>query len=300
MGGEFSPAVSEAARATGLEYHRWMWMLNRSGDAWALDRHPEWFTVSRGGDSSLDTPPYVPYYRWVCPSRESVRDYLTGLVGQAATEPGVDGIHLDYIRHSDVILPRGLWSKYGLVQEREQPEFDFCYCRECRRQFRELAGRDPAYLDDPPGDEDWVRFRQDSVTQLVRRLAREVRRHGKTISAAVFATPALARRLVRQAWDEWPMDRVFPMLYHPFYDEELAWIGPAVAEGEAALAGTDVKLIAGLYLPALSGEELREAIRLALDAGATGWSLFDLGSLNGDHLPALRRAAERSAGASDG
>lgn len=41
--------------------------------------------------------------------------------------------------------------------------------------------------------------------------------HGKKITAAVFATPSLARQLVRQAWDKWPVDAVFPMLYHNFY-----------------------------------------------------------------------------------
>ena len=40
----------------------------------------------------------------------------------------VDGVHLDYVRHCDVILPRGLWERYDLVQDIEHPEFDFCYC----------------------------------------------------------------------------------------------------------------------------------------------------------------------------
>ena len=128
VGGGDIELVSSAARAEGLEYHRWFWTMNRNGDAWARGNHPEWFTVSRNLQSSLEHPPYVDYYRWVCPSREPVRAYLRGLVGDLAANPAVDGVHLDYVRHCDVILPRGLWETYDLVQDVEHPQFDFCYC----------------------------------------------------------------------------------------------------------------------------------------------------------------------------
>ena len=128
VGGGDIELVSEAAHDEGLAYHRWFWTLNRNGDEWAQTNHPEWFTVSRNLESSLTRPPYVGYYRWVCPSREPVRDYLRGLVGELAANPAVDGVHLDYVRHCDVILPRGLWDTYDLVQDTELPEFDFCYC----------------------------------------------------------------------------------------------------------------------------------------------------------------------------
>lgn len=128
VGGGDINLVSGAAHAEGLEFHRWFWTLNRNGDQWAQNNHPEWFTVSRNLESSLEHPPYVGYYRWVCPSREPVREYLRGLVGNLAANPAVDGVHLDYVRHCDVILPRGLWETYDLVQDTELPEFDFCYC----------------------------------------------------------------------------------------------------------------------------------------------------------------------------
>ena len=286
-GGGFDPVLADAAHGAGLDFHRWMWILNRAGDAWARTNHPEWFTVSRNGDSSLDVPPYVGYYRWVCPSREPVRAHLRGLIDDAAAEPGVDGIHLDYIRYCDVILPRGLWEKYDLVQDREFPEFDFCYCDVCREQFSSLSGRDPLEIEDPPLDPEWIRFRWDSVTRLVGELTEVTHAREKSISAAVFATPTLARRLVRQAWDEWPVDRVFPMLYHSAYARDVPWIGRSVEEGVAALRGSQTELLAGLYIPALTPAELAEAIRLTRDAGAAGFSLFDLNPLSDEHVGAV-------------
>lgn len=287
VGGAFDPSMADAAHSADLEYHRWLWILNRAGDTWARENHPEWFTVSRKGDSTLDVPPYVNYYRWVCPSRAPVREYLRNVIDEAAAQPGLDGIHLDYIRYCDVILPRGLWERYDLVQDRELPEFDFCYCEECREQFGRLSGRDPLELDDPSSDPYWARFRWDSVTRVVTELSEVTHARGLSISAAVFATPALARKLVRQAWDEWPVDRLFPMLYHPAYDQDIPWIGRSVEEGIRALQGTNTELNAGLYLPALAPEELAEAIRLSRAAGAAGFCLFDINPMTDDHIAAV-------------
>jgi len=285
VGGGDTAIHSEAAHAAGLEFHRWIWTLNRNGDEWVKANHPEWFTVSRNGESSLERPPYVGYYKWLCPTRPEVRDYLRDSILEIAREPGVNGVQLDYIRHCDVILPRGLWAKYDLIQDREHPEFDFCYCDTCRESFASLHNMDPLDLPDPTTDEAWRRFRWDGVTAVVKTLAEAVHEEEKPISAAVFPTPAVARRLVRQAWDEWPVDAVFPMLYHSFYEEGLEWIGKGVEEGLAALAARDPtapspkQIYAGLYLPALSSEERIRATDLARDAGAQGVSFFEMNGL---------------------
>jgi hypothetical protein len=106
------------------------------------------------------------------------------------------------------------------------------------------------------------------------------------ISAAVFPTPAIARRLVRQSWDEWPVDAVFPMLYHTFYEEGLSWIGACVQEGSTAMesrAGNPnppARLMAGLYLPSLDADERISAAGIARESGAHGVSLFELNGID--------------------
>jgi len=286
VGGGDIDLVADAAHAEGLEYHRWFWTMNRKGDAWAQENHPEWFTVSRNLESSLDHPPYVGYYKWVCPTRRPVQMYLNGLVNELASNPAVDGVHLDYVRHCDVILPRGLWDKYGLVQDVEHPEFDYCYCGVCRQAFVDLDGRDPLEIPDPTADEAWRRFRWDSVTKAVQQLADVVHARDKPITAAVFPTPDIARTLVRQSWDEWPLDRFFPMLYNGFYLEDAAWIGDGVREGVAAIGGRPLN--AGLYLPDMDAAGLAEAVSIARAAGASGVSFFEMEGLSDEHLGALR------------
>jgi uncharacterized lipoprotein YddW (UPF0748 family) len=278
--------LSDAARGAGLAFHRWMWTLNRSGDRTVKDAHPEWFTVSRNGDSSLTTPPYVGYYQWLCPTKRGVRAYLREVVGELAASADLDGVHLDYIRHCDVILPSGLWDRYGLVQDHEMAEFDFCYCPTCREAFSAESGRDPMTLDDASADAEWRAFRWRTVTDLVTELADVVHAQTLPITAAVFPTPAIARRLVRQAWDHWPLDAVFPMLYHRFYDEDLDWIGASVTEGVVALP-PERALYAGLYLPDLPADDLASALGIALDAGATGISTFEMDGLSDARLASL-------------
>ncbi len=281
--------LSAAAHSQGLEFHRWIWVLNRNGDRWAQESHREWFTVSRNGDSSLDKPPYVGYYKWVCPTRPPVREYLSKIVGEIANDRNVDGVHLDYIRHSDVILPIGLWSKYDLVQDSEHPEFDFCYCDVCRETFRELTGQDPIAMLDPAQNEAWREFRWNSVTELVTLLAEVVHDRDKPISAAVFPTPTIARRLVRQDWGRWPLDAFFPMAYNKFYNKGVDWIGTATREGVTALAG-EAPLYSGLYVPDLSPGELYDAVRFARREGAAGVSLFGTGQLTDEHLTRFSEA----------
>jgi len=287
-GGE-NPLLADAAGTTGLAFHRWIWTLNRGGDRWVVEHHPEWFSVSRRGDSSLTDPPYVGYYQWLCPTRPEVREYLAGAFAAVAADPLVAGVHLDYVRHPDVILPVGLWEKYGLVQETELPEYDFCYCEVCRRTFQKRTGIDPLGLPDPPADERWRRFRWEGVTRVVEAIATAVHALGKPVTAAVFPTPTIARRLVRQAWEDWPLDGVMPMLYHRFYEEEIEWIGRSAREGVQALSGRR-PLQAGLYVPDLDPSGLEEAVRTARSAGAAGVALFELDALRPAHWERLGSA----------
>ncbi|MDB5012808.1 MAG: Tat pathway signal protein, partial [Daejeonella sp.] len=110
--GVFFEADSElhfrAAKSQKLEAHRWMWTMNR-GEKSLLAAHPEWYAKNRKGESCADKPPYVNYYRWLCPSREEVQKYLKDEVTQILAKDYVDGIHLDYIRFCDVVLPVNLW-----------------------------------------------------------------------------------------------------------------------------------------------------------------------------------------------
>ena len=124
------------------------------------------------------------------------------------------------------------------------------------------------------------------MTQLVSGLARTVQRGQGDFSGGLSDADD-RRALVRQAWDKWPLDVVFPMLYHSFYREEVDWIGRGAAEGVAALPAS-TPLIAGVYLPDLRPADLGRAVQVARDGGAAGVAMFEMGGLSDAHLAALR------------
>jgi uncharacterized lipoprotein YddW (UPF0748 family) len=265
--------VFALAREYGLETHAWTWTLCR-GDRQLLEQHPDWYVVNRLGDSAATKPPYVGYYHFLCPSREEVADHLVGLFDRLADTPHLDGVHLDYVRYPDVILPVALWKKYNLVQDEELPQFDYCYCQVCRAKFKQETGLDPLKLPDPTAHAAWRQYRYDTVTRLVRRLVKVAHDRGRQITAAVFPTPAIARKLVRQDWTRWGLDAVLPMTYHGFYNQDVDWIEDAVRQGVRALP-PDCPLYAGLFLPDLKTDaEFDQAVRGARAGGAKGVSLF--------------------------
>jgi hypothetical protein len=261
------------AKNAGLETHRWMWTLNR-GEKTLLTNHPEWYAVSREGKSCATHPPYVGYYRWLCPSKPEVTDYLATRVEEILNKEYVDGIHLDYVRYCDVILPVNLWDNYGIEQTRELPEYDFCYCETCREKYKAQYGTDPLEMKYPSQSPSWRKYRYSQITNIVNTLAKVAQKHKKEITAAVFPTPEIARRIVRQDWTSWNLNGVCPMIYHGFYRENTTWIGDAVEEGIHFLNGR-FPLYAGLFLPDFnSDKELQSGIKNALDNGASGISLF--------------------------
>ena len=272
------------ARAEGLELHAWVFTMMRGEHA---ATRPEWYVVNGRGESAADKPAYVDYYRFLCPSRPEVRAYLRDVVAGIASVEGLGSVHLDYIRYPDVILPSALWPKYKIVQDREYPQYDYCYCEVCRSAFRQQSGLDPAKIGDPSANAAWRQYRYDTITAVVGELHDVAHKHAKPLTAAVFPTPAIARTLVRQDWTRWKVDALMPMVYNGFYKQGVPWIERATREGVEALGGR-LPLYAGLYVPDLPPPDLAEAVRRALAGGAAGVSIFQGDMLTPDYLKALR------------
>ncbi|WP_372751893.1 family 10 glycosylhydrolase [Labilibaculum sp.] len=255
-----------------IDVHAWMWTLNRPGDKVAK-QHPDWYTVSGKGESCFDVHPYVDYYQWVCPSKEEVYEHIAKQVKELASVKGVKGVHLDYVRYADVILAKALQPKYNLVQDKEYPEFDFCYCETCTSKFKEESGIDITKVEDPTAVKEWREYRYNSVTHLVNRLVKIAHENGKQISAAVFPYPQLARTICRQSWDEWDLDAVFPMVYQNFYDEDMKWVKTSTRKGVKDLKGK-AALITGLFRPQIPEGEFPTAVENSFKGGADGVAVF--------------------------
>jgi len=287
--------IGGIAKDAGLEFHAWIpTMLQRENP----QLPPELYAVNGLGESAFDKPAYVDHYKFLCPSREEVFQFLGRLYGSIADLDEVDGIHLDYIRYPDVILAEGLWEKYGLHMDREYPQFDYCYCDECVKGFQEETGIDIRSVDDPSQVEEWKQYRCDLITKIVNRLVELVHAKGKEISAAVFPGPnSIARKIVRQEWDRWNLDAFYPMHYNDFYLKGTDWIGQVTKEGVTALDNRK-PLYSGLFIcpdperkkdepdpenHGLVPGELEDAIRASMENGAAGVCLFTPGRMTEKH-----------------
>jgi hypothetical protein len=267
----------------GMAVHAWFWTMNRN------DANKEWLSVNQLGKSLAEEKAYVNYYKFMCPALPEVKDFIQSKMQALGQVEGLKGIHMDYIRYVDVILPIGLWPKYGLVQDHIMPEYDYGYHPYMRGMFREEHGYDPLEKDDPAHDSLWLAFRLKELNKTVIGLRDFVNHSGLNITAAVFPTPEMSRNMVRQDWNKWGLDCYFPMVYHNFYNEDIDWIREVMKENRAAVP-EDAKIFCGLYLPALkTSNHLAQAIEAAFEGGADGVAFFDLNSLTDAQLEQISK-----------
>ncbi|PCH75759.1 MAG: hypothetical protein COB98_08285 [Flavobacteriaceae bacterium] len=284
--------ITPVATEAGLKVHAWIMTMNRPGDTVAL-QHPEWYAVSREGKSCFDTRPYVGYYQWLCPNREESRNHILGLIEGLAKVEGIESVHLDYIRFADIFLPIGLLPKYDLVQETEMAEYDFCYCEVCIEKFQAAHHKNPLESANTSIDMEWKQFRLNSVKNIVDDAYKIAHKYNKRLTAAVFPYPEMADHMVRQRWDKWNIDEVYPMIYHGFYNEEIDWIGYATKQGVEDVKDKGIGINTGIYMPPFkSAEEVKQAIMFAKDNGAKGVTFFDGPALTPEYLKAIKEVKE--------
>lgn len=293
--------VGKLVKEAGLEFHTWIPTMSQGKNP---NLAPELYAVNRKGESAYDKPAYVPYYTFLCPNKKEVQQFLAELYGSIASVEEVDGIHLDYIRFPDVILAEGLWDKYGLVMDEEYDVADYCYCDDCVSDFKEKTGIDIREVEDPSKVTEWKQFRYNLITNTVNNIAKVVHGKGKKINAAVFPGPGIAKKLVRQEWDKWDLDAVYPMNYNDFYLKGPEWVGEITKE-EVAAVNNQKPIFSGLFIcpnpenkteendpenHGLLPSEMETAIRGSMENGATGISLFTPERMTPAHWIAFEKA----------
>ncbi|WP_194776717.1 family 10 glycosylhydrolase [Pararhodonellum marinum] len=285
MGEPILEILIEHGQNIGLEVHAWMFSMPCNIPEIA-EKHPDWFAVNGLGQPSHSHPAYVDYYKFLCPAHPEAMEFVRGTVQSLAEKEGLTGVHLDYIRLPDVILAEALQPKYNIVQDKEYPEYDYCYHELTREKFKAIRGIDPLKdLEDPTANQEWKQFRQDLITDLVNdTFAPEIKSRQKQATAAVFPN----WESVRQEWSKWELDAFLPMLYHNFYNQDIQWVGNSLKVEIAALSKAK-PVYAGLFVPELTPEELNHAIEISRNAGGAGISLFQHWSMQEGHWEAVQK-----------
>ena len=214
---------------------------------------------------------YVNYYKFLSPIIPEVREGICKQVEEICQVEGLEGVAIDYHRLVDVVLPTTLWPNYGIVQDREYPQWDYGYHPEMIKAFKGKYGYDPREKEDPSMDENWRQFRCDMVAEVANLIAEVVHKYGKAMSASPFPTPKMSSRMVRQDWGDWNLDIVFPMVYHNFYTEDVSFVADCTIEN-ARDKNEMTTLYAGIW--AYNTPEMFATMDAALNNGAQGVSLF--------------------------
>jgi len=296
-GGDPLRQLVAAAHARGLRVHAWVNVLslasNRSAPALAA-LGPEAVQVDRRGRSVLDYPalelpaPERTLLRmgtpavWLDPGAPGVAELVARTYAELVTRyPELDGLHLDYIRHPDV-LPFSPGARFGVG-------LDFGYGAASRARFQRETGLAAPFRDDLRNANAWDDWRRGSVTATVRAIADAARaaRPDLLVSAAVWAYPERSYLSLFQDWpgwlDEGLLDFAVPMLYTR--DDRL--LGYELR----SYAGLDPRRIwSGLGVWLFAKEPARAASQLeaARRVGLGGAALFSWDAIA--DTPALRAA----------
>ncbi len=276
-------------KALEMEFHAWMFTMPCNNPE-IVANHQDWYAVNGLGQSAATHPAYVDYYKFLCPHHPEAQEFIQQNAISLAEIDGVDGVHLDYVRLPDVILAKGLQPKYNIVQDKEYPEYDYCYSNYCIDLFKKETGIDPLKdLADPSANVAWRQFRYDSITNLVNNiLVPAIKNRNKQVTAAVFPN----WESVRQEWHKWDLDAFLPMLYHNFYDEDISFIKTHtnLALGRLAESDNIKPVYSGIFLPALNEDNsIEAACKMGIDGGGNGIALFSLELASDQQLAMLAK-----------
>ena len=253
----------DRCHAAGIEFEAWICTFTESGPSRLVDEHPECRAVGRAGaeyrvkDANGES--------WACPARDRTQDYEAALCREVlARYPGIDGLHLDYIRYSST---------------------DTCYCAACQEEFRTRYDLD--LLNDvmPGGSEGkafdaYVRWRCGHIRRFVSRAKGIADDAGVRLTAAVFPFYPSIMYDMGQDWVDWCESRLLEAVYPMNYNWSALIVGRYTRIHASHLHGVKTQLCEGLNVKGdMTDADLQRLCAAALDAGSAGLIFFSVPGL---------------------
>ncbi|MDD4869812.1 MAG: family 10 glycosylhydrolase [Kiritimatiellae bacterium] len=248
----------EKAHEKGIEVHPWFCVTYR--DANFRKKLPGVDVINKNGKvEELPADAHRPEYR----------DFIVKLMVGVARDYNVDGIHLDYIR-----------------------TMGKCYCEKCKEEFQRQFGKPLIEAT----DEDWIKWQQEAIGDIVRRTAEGVKtvKPKAMMSAAVFSNlrggamegqdPA---GWAKKGW----IDIIMPM------DYKMDTLAMRATEKEFLDAlDNDNKLVTGLSLYVRSGAKaqdrspmlVKQQIQMVRRLGIHGYCLFEFTYLSDEIIKMMK------------
>lgn len=208
------------------------------------------------------------------PANPYVQDFLTKLAEEIITTYHPDGINVDYIRY-----PNSLGSE----------NTTWGYTEYARNDFTEIFGVDPATLKKTdPLWADWCKYRQEQVTNMVKKFGALGRKHNTYISAVIFPDREAALNHKMQDWKTWST-RGYLNAFTPLFLTCDSKMANAMMSDVIKSKSYTTDFYAGLFVTFIGGseEDLIRQIHEARKVQANGVILFDYAHLNNKYLNTL-------------
>jgi uncharacterized lipoprotein YddW (UPF0748 family) len=268
--------IKEGHRA-GLEVHGWLNMFRIGKDARAVVlRRLGKDAVTRDGKgrSLLYRKSLPDGGYWLDPGDSRVRKYLLNIITEVVRKyPGLDGVHLDFIRYP-YFSPTGgsFWAG----------RHDLGYGEESVRRFRKWTGLNPLKMKITRSNcqawDDWRRHQLNNFLESVQRQLHALNRRLK-LSAAVVAWADRAYLSSFQDWRRWLEEGLVDFVVVMNYSTD-ARLARYLAQG--ALASQQKRQVyvgLGAYLLLNQPRVLIRQIEDCRRAGAPGVVLFSYDAL---------------------
>ena len=275
--GDQIAAALAAAKARAMQLHVWIVL-------WKLDGAPPEFVERMKKEGRLQVTDAGATRPWLSPHHPANRALVLAVVDEIARNyPGIDGIHLDYIRLPDSLS---------------------CYSSTTRARFEAASGKKckawPAEVKaGGKRNAEFRRWRTADVTRLVADVRTALRKANPQakLSAAVYGSAAPDGGNIAQFWPDWLRAGTVDFLVPMNYVESSAEFARLVRT-QVAMPGAAGKIFPGIGVTAdesrLDPAQVARQVVLARQAGCPGFVLFSLtGTLRDETLPALRQGITR-------
>jgi len=209
------------------------------------------------------------------PANPYVQDFVVKLAEEIITRYKPDGINIDYIRYPNSVGNNDN-SNWG-------------YTEFARNDFFMIYGIDPVMIKrSDPEWQDWNSYRQEQITNTVKKIGQLGKRYGTYISAVIFPDRRAALINKQQDWKTWStrgyIDGITPLFLT--CDSKTA---NKMMSDVIKFKSPNTDFYAGLFVTFMGGsdEDLIRQIHEARKVNAKGVIIFDYAHLNNKYINTL-------------
>lgn len=243
-----------------------------------LAKNPSWGNKTKKDNNSpmpsKSTSEHNGYF--LDPANPYVQDFLLKIVDEIITTYKPDGINVDYIRYPNSVSDATNWG----------------YTEFARNDFKMIYGVDPIDLKRTDDKwKNWDDYRQEQVTNMVKKFGQLGKRTNTYISAVVFPDRQGALKTKHQDWKTWTT-RGYINALTPLFLTCDSKTANKMMKDVIQTKSEKTDFYAGLFVTFMGGsdEDLIRQIHEARKLNADGVIIFDYAHLNNKYINTLSKS----------